>query len=89
MTLIEQKPKMDALQAEIDGFEITEKAFKVVLNELLSAKINLDKTKEQLFLVENNKKTVEDNKAANQIVINQLQPQFDQLENSKNRSKKS
>ena len=85
LTLIEQKPKMDALQAEIDGFEITEKAFKVVLNELLSAKINLDKTKEQLFLVENNKKTVEDNKAANQIVINQLQPQFDQLENSKNK----
>ena len=40
LTLIEQKPKMDALQAEIDGFEITEKAFKVVLNELRSAKIN-------------------------------------------------
>ncbi|SEA30078.1 exonuclease SbcC [Flavobacterium gillisiae] len=84
-TFIEQKPKMDALQTEIDTFEITDKAFKVVLNELGAANITLSKAKEQLVLLESNKKGVEESRKANQTVMEQLQPLFDQLETSKNK----
>ncbi|MCG9793374.1 AAA family ATPase [Flavobacterium algicola] len=82
---IEQKPRMDALQVEIDLFEATEKAFKTVLNELEVSIKNLDKTKQQFLLVEQNKKVIKQNLDGNQKIINQLQPQFDQLENSKNK----
>jgi exonuclease SbcC len=84
-TFIEQKSKMDALQTEIDAFEITDKAFKLVLNELAAANTTLSKAKEQLVLLETNKKAIEESKKANQTVMEQLQPQFDQLDNSKNK----
>jgi exonuclease SbcC len=84
-TFIEQKPKMDALQTEIDEFEITDKAFKGVLNELGYAITTLSKAKEQLLLLESSKKAVEESKKADQIVMEKLQPLFDQLDNSKNK----
>ncbi|MFB0911495.1 MAG: hypothetical protein QMA99_11245, partial [Flavobacterium sp.] len=76
---------MAALQAEIDAFESTEKTFKVVFNNLLSAKTSFDQTKKRCLLVEDNKKIVEQNRATNQIILDGLQPQFDALENSKNK----
>ena len=84
-TFIEQKPKMDALQTEIDTFEITDKAFKVVINELGSANTTLFKAIEQFRLLESNKKGVEESKKVNQTVMEQLQQKFDQLETSKNK----
>lgn len=85
LTLFEQKPKMDALEAEIVAFEITEKAFKAILNEQKVAIVAFEKTKEQYLFLENKKKEVEIDKASNQGRINALQPQFDQLESSKNK----
>jgi exonuclease SbcC len=83
--LIVQKPDIDALQYEIVTFEITEKNFKAILQELKLGKTVLDKTKEQLLNVDNNKTALEQNRKNNQIVIDELQPQFDQLEVSKKR----
>ena len=85
LKLFEQKPKMDALEAEIVAFEITEKAFKAILNEQKVAIVAFEKTKEQYLFLENKKKEVEIDKAINQGRINALQPQFDQLESSKNK----
>ena len=84
-TLLLQKPDQDALQQEIDTFEMTEKNFKAILQELKLSAIALDNSKEQLLNVENNKNTLTQNRKSNQIVIDELQPQFDQLEISKNK----
>ena len=84
-TLLLQKPDQDALQQEIDTFEMTEKNFKAILQELKLNAIALDNSKEQLLNVENNKNTLTQNRKSNQIVIDELQPQFDQLEISKNK----
>ncbi|MCL6461497.1 MAG: AAA family ATPase [Flavobacterium micromati] len=83
--LMVQKPDIDTLQHEIVTFEITEKNFKAILQELKLGKTVLDKTKEQLLNVDNNKTALEQNRKNNQIVIDELQPQFDQLEVSKKR----
>ena len=84
-TLIERKPQMDALQTTITTFEKTEKAFKQVLNEFDSAKNNFSTTKEKSVSLEKNKAELDKNRIANQAVLEQLQPLFDQLENSKNK----
>jgi exonuclease SbcC len=83
--LMVQKPDIDTLQHEIVTFEIIEKNFKAILQELKFGKTVLDKTKEQLLNVDNNKTALEQNRKNNQIVIDELQPQFDQLEVFKNR----
>ncbi|SHG80404.1 exonuclease SbcC [Flavobacterium micromati] len=83
--LMVQKPDIDTLQHEIITYEITEKNFKAILQELKLGKTVLDKTKEQLLNVDNNKTALEQNRKNNQIVIDGLQPQFDQLEVSKKR----
>jgi exonuclease SbcC len=83
--LMVQKPDIDTLQHEIVTYEITEKNFKAILQELKLGKTVLDKTKEQLLNVDNNKTALEQNRKNNQIVIDELQPQFDQLEVSKKR----
>jgi exonuclease SbcC len=85
LTLTEKKLIMEALQAEIDAFERTEKTFKAVFNNLQSAKTSFDQTNKRHLLVAANKKIVEQNRATNQIILNGLQPQFDALENSKNK----
>ena len=83
--LMAQKPKIDALQQEIDVFEITEKNFKAILQELNLGKTALVKMQEQLLNIENNKTSLSQYRRNNQIIIDELQPQFDQLEVSKNK----
>jgi hypothetical protein len=65
------KTKMDALQTEIDAFEI--QTSRVCFNELGYA--TMIKAKKQLLLLKS-KKAVEESKKANQIILDGLQ-QFD------------
>ncbi|AWG22912.1 hypothetical protein FFWV33_15950 [Flavobacterium faecale] len=84
-TFIERKPEMEVLQGSIDLFEKTEKAFKQELKELDLAKSNYSKTKEKCISLEKIKEDLDKNRRANQAILTELQPLFDQLEPSKNK----
>ncbi len=80
-----QKPQMDSLQNDIETFEKTDKAFSILLHTLSNATATSLRNKEQLLLLEANKNSAEQRKKSIQTLLNDLQPQFDQLETSRSK----
>ena len=80
-----EKEAMDALQLEIDLFEKTERNFKAHLIALKTEKIALETTQKQFLFTDNQKKLISESNLKSQTIIDQLKPEFDQLENSKNK----
>lgn len=80
-----EKVAIDALQVEIDLFEKTERNFKANLITLKTEKTALEKAKENLLLTENQKKLVVESNLKSQATLEILKPDFDKLENSKNK----
>ena len=80
-----EKAGIDALNLEIELFEKTERNFKSHLISLKTAKTALEKVKENFILTDNQKKTIVESNLKNQVTLEILQPDFDNIENSKNK----
>jgi len=80
-----EKVAIDALQLEIDLFEKTERNFKSNLVTLKTEKTALEKSKGNLISTENQKKLIAESNLKRQAALEILQPDFDTLENSKNK----
>ena len=80
-----EKAGIDALNLEIELFEKTERNFKSHLISLKTAKTALEKVKENFILTDNQKKLVVESNLKNQVALEILQPDFDNIENSKNK----
>ena len=80
-----EKVAIDALQIEIDLFEKTERNFKANLITLKTQKTALEKAKENLLLTENHRKLVVESNSKSLAALEILQPEFDKIENSKNK----
>lgn len=80
-----EKVAIDALQVEIDLFEKTERNFKSNLVTLKTEKTALEKAKDNLITTENQKKLIVDSNLKSQVALEILQPDFDTLDNSKNK----
>ena len=80
-----EKAGIDALNLEIELFEKTERNFKSNLITLKTEKTALEKARENLLSTENKKKLVEDSNLKSQAFLEILQPDFDNIENSKNK----
>ena len=80
-----EKAGIDALNLEIELFEKTERNFKSHLISLKTAKTALEKVKENFILTDNQKKLVVESNLKSQAFLEILQPDFDNIENSKNK----
>ena len=80
-----EKSSIDALNLEIELFEKTERNFKSHLISLKTSKTALEKVKENFILTDNQKKLVVESNLKNQVALEILQPDFDNIENSKNK----
>ena len=80
-----EKPIMDALQAEITEYEKVEKVFGVNLLTLSQSTTALANAKAAFSTTENSYKTIQETIATNEKALQILQPQFDNLEASRNK----
>ena len=79
-----RKPEIDALQAEISEYEKVEKVFGANLITLSQSNTALVNAKVDYSLTENNFKKIQETIIINEKALLELQPQFDNLETSKN-----
>jgi exonuclease SbcC len=79
-----RKPEIDALQAEISEYEKVEKVFGANLITLSQSNTALVNAKADYSLTENNFKKIQETIIINEKALLELQPQFDNLETSKN-----
>lgn len=80
-----EKPKMDALHAEITEYEKVEKVFGAHLLTLSQTTTGLASAKAEFSKTETSYKTIQDAIVTNEKALLILQPQFDDLEASKNK----
>jgi exonuclease SbcC len=80
-----EKPKMDALQAEIKEYENIEKVFGANLLTLSQSTTALANAKADFSTTKNSYKTIHETIETNENALLELQPQFDNLEASRNR----
>ena len=80
-----EKPKMDALQAEIKEYENIEKVFGANLLTLSQSTTALANAKAAFSTTENSYKTIHETIETNEKALLVLQPQFDNLEASRNK----
>ena len=80
-----EKPKMDALQAEITEYENVEKVFGANLLTLSQSTNELSNAKAAFSTTENSYNTIQETIATNEKALRILQPQFDNLEASRNK----
>lgn len=78
-----KQSEMDTLQAEVTQFETVEKVFKANLTTLSQSNTALLNAKADYTITENNFKTIQETIDTNEKSILVLQPQFDNLEVSK------
>ena len=80
-----RKPEIDVLQAEIKEYEKLEKVFSANLITLSQSNTALENAKAEYSLTEKNFKTIQETIDTNVKSLLVLQPQFDDLEVSKNK----
>ena len=80
-----EKPKMDALQAEITEYEKVEKVFGANLLTLNQSTTALANAKADFYTTENSYKTIRSTIETNENALLVLKPQFDNLESSRNK----
>ena len=78
-----EKEMIDSLQCEIDLYEKTERNFKSNLITLKTERTALDKAKENKIIAENKRQLLIDSGLKNQTALEILQPEFENLDNSK------
>jgi exonuclease SbcC len=80
-----EKPKMDALQAEITEYEKVEKVFGANLLTLSQSTTALANAKADFSITENSFKTIQETIETNENALLVLQPKFDNLEAYRNK----
>ncbi|MEC5165600.1 exonuclease SbcC [Flavobacterium sp. PL11] len=78
-----EKEMIDSLQCEIDLYEKTERNFKSNLITLKTERTALEKSKENKIVTEHKRQLLVDSGLKNQSALEILQPEFENLDNSK------